>query len=165
VSLDEAPHDFVRAFAREHGVNYPIVMITDELQRAFPGVFALPTSFVLDREGRVVKRHVGLVSIDIYEREVRALAGLDPGAVIEEVDERGATKLAGSALATEIPGLDLSILSPDRRRAALERLNAEQCTCGCGFTVAACRINDPSCDISLPLAKKLVQELSVSSGS
>jgi cytochrome c biogenesis protein CcmG/thiol:disulfide interchange protein DsbE len=162
VSLDEAPTDFVRQFAREHGVNYPIVMVTPELQRAFPGVFALPTSFVLDRDGRVVKRHVGLVSIDIYEREVRALAGLDPGSVIEEIDESQGQRLAGSALATEIPGVDLSTLSSDLRRTAIERLNAESCTCGCGLTLAGCRINDTSCQISLPLAQQLVQDLAAS---
>jgi thiol-disulfide isomerase/thioredoxin len=160
VSLDEAPPDFVRRFAADHGVNYPIVMGTPELQRAFPGVFALPTSFVVDRDGRAVKRHVGLVSIDVYEREVRALAGLDPDAVIETIEAPRGRTLAGSALATEIPGVDLSALSPDRRRLALERLNAENCACGCGFTVAGCRINDPSCQISLPLARKLVEELS-----
>jgi len=41
---------------------------------------------------------------------------------------------------------------------ALKRLNEEPCTCGCGLTVAQCRINDPSCGISLPIAKKIVEE-------
>jgi thiol-disulfide isomerase/thioredoxin len=165
VSLDEGPPELVRRFAVEHGVNYPIVMVTAELQRTFPGVFALPTSFVLDRKRRIVQRHVGLVSINIYERAVRALAGLDPQAVIEEVDQDEAQRLGDSALATDIPGVDFSGLSPGVRRTVLERLNAEQCTCGCGFTLAGCRINDPTCQISLPLARKLVEELAATPGS
>jgi cytochrome c biogenesis protein CcmG/thiol:disulfide interchange protein DsbE len=165
VSLDEGPPELVRRFAVDYGVNYPMVMITAELQRTFPGVFALPTSFVLDRDRRVVQRHVGLVSISVYERALRALAGLDPHAVIEEVDQGGSPGLGSSALATDIPGIDLSGLSSDARRTALERLNSEQCTCGCGFTLAGCRINDPNCQISLPLAQKLVQELAATPGS
>jgi len=40
----------------------------------------------------------------------------------------------------------------------LKRLNDEQCTCGCGLTLAQCRINDPSCEVSLPIAKKIVAD-------
>ena len=136
VSLDEGSPDVVRAFATEHGINYPIVMMTDDFRRGFPGVFALPTSFVLDPRGRIVQRHVGLISISVYEQEVRALAGLDADAVIEEVDNAGPTVLGNAAQATEIPGLEMSKLTPDARRTALERLNADHCTCGCGLTLA-----------------------------
>jgi hypothetical protein len=37
-------------------------------------------------------------------------------------------------------------------------MNTEHCSCGCGLTVAQCRINDPSCDVSLPQAKKIAAE-------
>ena len=165
VSLDEGPEEDVRRFMAEHGVNYPVVMITDGLGASFPGVFALPTSFVLDRDGRIVKRHVGLINVAIYEQEVRALAGLDPDAVIEEVDDHGRVLLGNAAQATDIPGLDLSKLTSGARQEALERLNADHCTCGCGLTLAQCRINDPNCQISLPLATKLVDEIAARSGS
>jgi hypothetical protein len=35
-------------------------------------------------------------------------------------------------------------------------LNDEPCTCGCNQTVARCRVDDPSCPVSLPRAKELV---------
>jgi hypothetical protein len=38
-------------------------------------------------------------------------------------------------------------------------MNAEPCTCGCNLTVAKCRIDDPSCAVSLPLARKIVDDL------
>ncbi len=59
VSMDEGPVEDVKEFVREHGMNYPVVMTTPELQRSFPGVFALPTSFILDAGVRTVQKHVG----------------------------------------------------------------------------------------------------------
>jgi thiol-disulfide isomerase/thioredoxin len=157
VSTDEAPPDRVAAFAREHGMNYPIVMETEELRRAFPGVFALPTTFVVDPKGRTVQKHVGLIDVSTYEDETRALTGLVK-AKIEEVDDNGKVLLANAALATEIPGIDLSPLSPDARKAVLETLNRESCTCGCALTLAQCRINDSACNVSLPIAQGIVKK-------
>jgi len=50
ISEDEGPLDGVRQFAAAHKMNYPIVMLTDDLQQRFPGIGAIPTTFVLDRE-------------------------------------------------------------------------------------------------------------------
>ena len=63
-----------------------------------------------------------------------------------------------AAHATEIPGLDLTVLTPDQRVAALQRLNEESCSCGCSLTLAQCRINDTTCGFSLPLAEQVVAE-------
>jgi len=41
-------------------------------------------------------------------------------------------------------------------------MNSENCTCGCELTIAACRINDPSCSVSLPLAKALAEKIAKS---
>jgi hypothetical protein len=38
-------------------------------------------------------------------------------------------------------------------------LNDEPCTCGCGFTIAQCRINDSTCALSPQLAEKIVAEV------
>lgn len=158
VSQDEEPVDVVRRFAAEHSVNYPIVMMTPDLDKAFPGVSALPTSFVVDREGRVVQRHVGMLNAIVTEQETRALAGLPVNASIEEVD-RGAPAKLENAHATQIPGVDLTKLSPELRTKAIQKLNTEPCTCGCDTTIAKCRVDDPNCTTSLPLAQKIVQEI------
>ena len=42
---------------------------------------------------------------------------------------------------------------------ALKQLNSEHCTCGCGLTLAQCRLDDPDCGVSLPLAQKLVERI------
>jgi thiol-disulfide isomerase/thioredoxin len=159
ISDDEGPPEEVRRFAEAHHINYPIVMSTPELKRAFPGVRALPTTFVLDREGRLVQRHVGLLNADVTEMETRALAGLPLNATIEEIERGQPAHIENLAHATEIPGVDLSKLSPARRMSALQKLNTEPCPCGCDNTVAKCRIDDPACPVSLPLAQKLVAEI------
>ena len=159
VSQDEGPIEPVKRFAAEQHINYPIVMNTPELERRFPGIHALPTSFVLDREVRVVQRHVGMLNARLTEQETRSLAGLPVNATIEQVDRAQPARLENAAQATDIPGVDLTRLSPARRTAALQKLNTDPCTCGCENTLAKCRIDDPKCATSLPLAQRVVQEI------
>ena len=158
ISADEGELDEVREFAREHKMNYPIVMQTPEILELFPGVFALPTTFVLDRDTRPVQKHVGLVSPAIYELETRVLSGLPANARVEEVQDQGQVLLSNAAQATEIPGVDLSVLTSAQRTVALTRLNEEECSCGCHLTVAQCRINDPTCTTSPKIAQQIVDE-------
>lgn len=159
VSEDEGATDAVRQFAAEHRINYPVVMSTPALRKQFTGVYALPTTFVLDSDTRLVQKHVGMLNAAITELETRALAGMDVQATVERVDDFGRSALTNAAQATEIPGLDLSTLSAEKKTAALKRLNDDHCTCGCELTLAECRINDPQCGVSLPLAQKVVEEI------
>ena len=159
VSADEGPVQVVEDFATAYGINYPIVMSTPELNRAFPGVMALPTSFIIDPEGRVVQTHIGLINPGVLEQETRFLAALDLDITVDIVDENQHGLLVNAAQATEIPGLDLTTLTPEQRTTALQRLNQEGCTCGCKLTLAQCRINDSSCGFSLPLAEQVVAEI------
>ena len=76
ISQDESPPDVVRRFAAQFRVNYPVVMMTPELERLFPGIGALPTSFIVDRESRIVQKHVGMLRASTTELEARSLAGL-----------------------------------------------------------------------------------------
>jgi len=94
------------------------------------------------------------------ELETRALAGLEVNATIEQVDRVQPAKLENAAQATSIPGIDLASLSPERRTAALQALNAEACNLrlatspsrNAGSTI-------PSCGVSLPLARQIVQKI------
>ncbi len=134
-------------------------MSTPELERAFPGIYALPTSYLLDREGRIVQKHVGLLTALRTELETRVLAGLPVNAAIEEVDPVQRAKLDDAAQATSIPGIDLAAIPASRRAEVLQKLNADGCTCGCELSVAKCRIDDPTCGVSLPLARKIVDTI------
>lgn len=56
VSQDVGTPDLVRDFVRRNDITYPIVGGTGAIERAFGGVRALPTSFLIGRDGRI--RHV-----------------------------------------------------------------------------------------------------------
>jgi len=159
VSEDESGPEVVRRFAADHQVNYPIVMTTPEIEKMFPGISALPTSFLIDRDSRIVQKHVGMLTAQVTEYETRALAGLPVNASIEEVDQTQRLKLDKSAQAIAIPGIDLATLPAAKRTEALEKLNAQPCTCGCDLTVARCRVDDPTCGVSLPLARQIVAQI------
>ena len=53
VSTDQGPRSQVVSFLRDRGIEYPVAMATAEIDAAFGGVASLPTSFLIDRRGRV----------------------------------------------------------------------------------------------------------------
>ena len=159
ISEDEAGVDVVKRFAAEHRINYPVAMMTPEIEKLFPGISALPTSFIVDRESRIVQKHVGMLSARTTEYETRHLAGLPVNASIEEMDQAQGLKLENGAQTLTIPGIDLASLPVAKRTEALQKLNAQPCTCGCDLTVARCRVDDPTCGVSLPLAQQIVKQI------
>jgi hypothetical protein len=61
----------------------------------------------------------------------------------------------------EVPGADVAALTPERREIFLRLVNTRRCTCGCGYTLAACRAYDTSCEKSLPKVTALLDSVSV----
>jgi len=159
LSIDDSPVADVAAFAKQVDINYPVVMASDEVQQAFGGITSVPSTFVVNPDGQILLRHLGSIDPQLVEQEVRAFSGLQTAATIETVKDTGQVLLANAAFATEIPGVDLTHMTPAQKTEALKRLNTEHCTCGCNTTLAQCRINDPSCSTSLPLAKKVAEEV------
>ncbi|PYR37811.1 MAG: hypothetical protein DMF89_15820 [Acidobacteria bacterium] len=159
ISEDEVGIEVVKAFAEAQHMNYPIAMTSPELRKIFRGVVALPTTFVIDREGKVVQKHVGLLSGEDADLTAQVLLGLNVNARVERVEDADRIRLNKAAQAKEIPGVDLTKLTAEKRTAAIKALNADDCKCGCGLTLAECRINDPDCKISLPLAQDVVKKI------
>jgi hypothetical protein len=159
ISEDDDPGVNVMRFAQQRGINYPIVMATQEVIAAYGGVPALPTTFVIDTQGRVVQKHAGLHPMETYIREIRALLGQPIDARVETFEDTGQVFLKNAANATELPGVDLTGLTPEQKKAALHRLNAESCTCGCALTLSQCRVNDTECPVSGGLAAQVVKEV------
>jgi len=163
LSVDDRPAAEVRDFAKQFSVNYPIAIAPDAVQQQFGGISAVPATFVVSPKDGIVTRHVGELNPQVTEQEIRYLAGMQTDATVERVKDTGQLLLANAAYATEIPGVDLSKLTPAQKELALQRMNTEHCTCGCNLTIAQCRINDPSCDVSLPIAQKIVKDCATAS--
>lgn len=73
ISMDEEGWEVVKPFIADIGVNYRILMGDDSTAELYGGVDSLPTSFVIDREGKIASIHVGLVSKSDYENEIEEL--------------------------------------------------------------------------------------------
>jgi peroxiredoxin len=71
--LTEDSGDQLKAFASEHNMKYPLVMITPEFEDAYGPIFGLPTSVMIARDGSVCKRHFGPMSKEQLERELKPL--------------------------------------------------------------------------------------------
>ncbi len=64
-----------------------------------------------------------------------------------------------TAWVEEVPGVDVSRLSPERLELFVRVANTRRCSCGCGFTLAACRRFDSECDVSGPIVAKLADSV------
>jgi thiol-disulfide isomerase/thioredoxin len=60
ISMDTDGTDGVKDFAREFRIQYPIVMGDDKAAESFGGIIGLPTTFIIDRNGRIAKKYIGL---------------------------------------------------------------------------------------------------------
>ncbi len=60
ISTDQAGEAVVRAFLDDRDITFPVAMATREVVRDFGGVRALPTSFLIDRDGRVRQEVTGI---------------------------------------------------------------------------------------------------------
>jgi thiol-disulfide isomerase/thioredoxin len=156
---DDATPEEVRDFARDAGINYPIVMGSNGISAEYGGVPALPTSFLVNTDGHVVQKHVGLYPIEVYDREIRALLGEHVDTPIETFVDNGQIFLKNAANATELPGVDFRGLTAVQKRLALKRMNSENCICGCKMTIAQCRINESTCSTSEKLAAQIVHQV------
>jgi cytochrome c biogenesis protein CcmG/thiol:disulfide interchange protein DsbE len=60
-------------FVQKMGINYPVVYSDGNVDMLYGGIEAIPTSFIIDKEGKVVKKTVGLESIDNYISVIETL--------------------------------------------------------------------------------------------
>jgi thiol-disulfide isomerase/thioredoxin len=68
VSMDDAP-ETVREFFKRFRMNYPVVM--------YGGVLGLPIAFLIGRDGRIYKRHIGATPSSAFEQEIVQLLRSD----------------------------------------------------------------------------------------
>ena len=63
----------VKKFAEENGMNYLIVMGDETVAEAFGGLEGIPTTFLINRAGRIVHKKVGVWSHEDYEKLLHPL--------------------------------------------------------------------------------------------
>jgi len=60
ISLDQKGDAAVAPFVKENKMNYPVVLGDENVVSAYGGIRGIPTTFIVDRQGRIVKKFVGL---------------------------------------------------------------------------------------------------------
>lgn len=73
VSLDTEGASVVKSFMKQVGMNYPVVLGSEKIASDYGGITAIPTTFVLDRDGNIVTSHQGYASQLVFESEIRPL--------------------------------------------------------------------------------------------
>ena len=73
VSMDDNGWEDVKPFLAELKVNYRVVIGDDAVANAYGGVDSLPTTFLIDKQGRIAAIHVGLTGRKEFEDGVDAL--------------------------------------------------------------------------------------------
>ena len=73
LALDEQGESAVRPFAQQNGINYPLAAGTQALAQAYGGILGIPTTFLIDKQGRIAKKFIGYQDKQIFEKEIQAL--------------------------------------------------------------------------------------------
>ena len=71
--MDEDGWKSVKPYLATKKIDYPIVVGTEDVAKAYGGVDSLPSTFIIDRDGKIAFAHSGLVGKDTYETEIRSL--------------------------------------------------------------------------------------------
>ncbi|MEH6825246.1 MAG: TlpA disulfide reductase family protein [Motiliproteus sp.] len=74
INLDEEP-ELARAFLQQVPASFTVLLDTDAQLPAAFGLIGMPTSYLIDREGRIRARHVGFHAsrVDDYENSIKTL--------------------------------------------------------------------------------------------
>jgi len=73
-SVDDTA-DKARAFATEYKINYPIMLGLgrEDIQDAYGPIWGIPASFLISKDGKVCKKHMGIAPKAVFEKEIKAL--------------------------------------------------------------------------------------------
>jgi len=70
ISMDDAQQP-VRDFYGEFKLNYPVVMGDEKTAEAYGGVLGLPINFLVGKDGRILKKYVGMTNLPALEQEIK----------------------------------------------------------------------------------------------
>ena len=72
IAMDDSGKDTIASFAKEMKVNYSILQGKEAVGDAYGGVTALPQTFIIGRDGKIVKTLIGLQSESNFEDGIKA---------------------------------------------------------------------------------------------
>ena len=73
ISLDDGTKSEVVPFMKRIGINYPVVYGNLEITQQYGGIEGIPTSFIINKKGEIVDKHVGLVPKSEFTNQIKKL--------------------------------------------------------------------------------------------
>ncbi len=73
LAQDEPSREELNAFTSAFKVNYPILRANEDFENANGSLYALPTTFLIDRQGSICLKHMGPFTKEMLEREIKGL--------------------------------------------------------------------------------------------
>jgi thiol-disulfide isomerase/thioredoxin len=73
-SVDDSAEQ-AKKFVDEYKMNYPILLGEgrEDVQDAYGPIWGIPASFIISKDGKVCRRHMGIAPEEVFEKEVVAL--------------------------------------------------------------------------------------------
>jgi thiol-disulfide isomerase/thioredoxin len=70
---DDAPK--ARKFAQEYKINYPVLLGEgrEDVQDAYGPIWGIPASFLISKDGKVCRKHLGIAPKNVFDKEIAAL--------------------------------------------------------------------------------------------
>jgi thiol-disulfide isomerase/thioredoxin len=78
VAMDDSSKEDIAKFAKEMGVNYPVLLGKEAVGDEYGGVPALPESFFIGRDGKIVDRIIGLKGKGEIEDSIKKALDTQP---------------------------------------------------------------------------------------
>jgi len=71
VDIEDIDEKDVVEFTQKMGINYPILIGTEKVADSYGGLNGLPMTFFIDRSGKIIDRHLGLMGADVIEENIQ----------------------------------------------------------------------------------------------
>jgi len=62
-----------KTFSDKMGINYPILIDDENVSAAYGPIRSIPTTFVIDKEGKIAKVYIGYRPKDVFEKDIKEL--------------------------------------------------------------------------------------------
>jgi peroxiredoxin len=73
VSLDQDGWSVVKPFTEQAKIGYPVVVGDVYLAEMYGGIESIPTTFIIDKKGNIIQRHIGYLNKADFENAVKSL--------------------------------------------------------------------------------------------
>jgi len=73
ISMDRNPRKVLPGFIKDNGINYSILLGNENVYDLYGGIAAIPTTFIIDKEGNIRKKYIGYNEKEVFEKDVKEL--------------------------------------------------------------------------------------------